>query len=63
MLCLSANIVSSVGWYVHSGASKHLTYDTKTFNGFQEQRGGLHVELGNDATYLEKELGSISFQK
>jgi hypothetical protein len=59
--CLSSNIVSSVGWYVDNGASRHMTYDKKLFNRFQEQEGGMRVELGDDATYPMKGLGSISF--
>jgi hypothetical protein len=60
--CLSSNIVSSVGWYVDSGASRHMTYDKKLFSRLQEQEGGMSVELGDDATYPMKGLGSISFQ-
>jgi hypothetical protein len=37
--CLSSNTASSVGWYVDSGASRHMTYDRKLFNKFQEQEG------------------------
>jgi hypothetical protein len=59
--CLSSNTVSSVGWYVDSGASRHMTYDRKLFNKLQEQEGGMSVELGDDATYPVKGLGSISF--
>jgi hypothetical protein len=60
--CLSSNIVSSVGWYVDSGASRHMTYDRSLFNRFQEQEGGMSVELGDDATYPVRGVGSISFQ-
>jgi hypothetical protein len=59
---LSSNIVSSVGWYVDSGASRHMAYNKSLFNKFQEQEGGMCVELGDDATYIVKGLGSISFQ-
>jgi len=60
--CLSTNTVSSVRWYADSGASRrHMTYDRKIFNKLKEQEGGLRVELGDDATYLVKGLGSISF--
>jgi hypothetical protein len=30
-------------------------------NRFQEQEGGINVELDEDATYHVKEVGSISF--
>jgi hypothetical protein len=59
---LSMYTVSGVGWYVDSGASRHMTYDRKIFNRFQEQEGGMLVELGDDAMYPVKGLGSISFQ-
>jgi hypothetical protein len=59
---LSTYTVSGVGWYVDSGASRHMTYDKKIFNRFQEQEGGMLVELGDDAMYPMKGLGSISFQ-
>jgi hypothetical protein len=49
---LSSNTISSVGYYVDNEASRHMTYDRKLFNGFQEQEGGTCVELGDDATYL-----------
>ena len=44
--CLSSNIVCSVEWYVDSGALRFMTYI------FQEQEGGISVELGDDVTYL-----------
>jgi hypothetical protein len=53
--------VLGVGWYVYSGAWRHIMYDRKIFSTFQEQ-GGMLVELVDDATYLMKSLGSISFQ-
>jgi hypothetical protein len=34
-LCLSTNTISSFGWYVDSGASRHMTYDINIFNVFQ----------------------------
>jgi hypothetical protein len=53
--------MSSVGWYVDNGAWRHMTYDKSLFNVFQEQEGGMSVELGDDATYLVRGVGSISF--
>jgi hypothetical protein len=35
VLCLSTNTISSFGWYVDSGASRHMTYDINIFNVFQ----------------------------
>jgi hypothetical protein len=60
--CLSFNTVSSVGWYVDSGALRHMTYDKTLFSGLWEQEGVTSVELGDDATYLMREVGSISFR-
>jgi hypothetical protein len=54
-------LVSSVGWYVDNGASRHMTYDRSLFNRIQEQEGGMSVELGDDATYPVRGVGSISF--
>jgi hypothetical protein len=59
--CLSTNTISGVGWYVDSGASKHMTFNKKAFNKLQEQEDGIQVELGNDATYLVTKMGFVSF--
>jgi hypothetical protein len=59
--CLSSNTMSSVGWYVDNGALRHMTYDRSLFNRIQEQEGGMSVELGDDATYPMRGVGSISF--
>jgi hypothetical protein len=61
VFCLSSNIIFSIGWYVNSGASRHMTYDRSLFSRLQEQEGGMSVELGDDATYLVRGAGSISF--
>ena len=45
-----------------NGSLTHMTNDKKIFSRFQEEGGGMLVELGNDAIYLVKGLGSISFQ-
>ena len=52
--CLSTNIVSSVGWYVDNGASRHMTFNRPLFNKIQEQEGYMTMELGDDATYSVK---------
>lgn len=38
---LSYNTVSSVGWYVDSEASRHMTYDKTLFNELEEQEFGV----------------------
>lgn len=59
---VSIYTVLGVGWYADSGASRHMTYEEKVFNRFQEQEQGMVVELGNDAMYPMTGLSSISFQ-
>ena len=59
--CLSSNIVSSVGWCVDIGASRHITYNRSLFSRFQEQEGGMCMVLGDDANYPGRGVGSISF--
>jgi hypothetical protein len=58
---LSTYTSLGVGWYLNNGASRHTTYDRKIFNKFQEKEKGMIVDLGEDAMYLVKGLGSISF--
>jgi hypothetical protein len=47
---------------VHSGVLRHMAYDRKIFSGFQEQKGGMCMELSDNATYPMKGLGSIFIQ-
>jgi hypothetical protein len=49
--CLSSNNMSSVGWYVDSGASGHMTYDRPLFYRIQALEGGMTVDLSDEATY------------
>jgi hypothetical protein len=42
------------------GALRCMTYDMSLFRRFQEQEGGMCVELGDAATYLVRGVGSIS---
>jgi hypothetical protein len=62
MLYLSTNTILGEGWYVDGGAYKHMDYDKNIFSRFQEQEGGLCVELGDDSTYLVKVLVLKCFQ-
>jgi hypothetical protein len=59
--CLSTNTISSVGWYMDNGASKHMTFNKKVICKLQEGEDGIQVELGDDATYLTTKMGFISF--
>ena len=51
--------MSSVGMYVDNGASNHITHDRSFFNKTQEKEGSIIVELGNDATYPVRGIGSF----
>jgi hypothetical protein len=59
---VASNTKSSVGWYMDSGAPRHMTYDKTLFSKIQEKEGGLSVDLGDDATYPMKRLVSISIR-
>jgi hypothetical protein len=58
---VSIYTVLGIGWYADNGYSRHMTYEEKVFNRFQEQEQGMVVELGNDDTYPMTGLSSISF--
>ena len=49
--CLYFKIVSRLGWYVDIGALRNVIYDMSLLNMFQEQEGGMSVDLGYDASY------------
>ena len=49
--CLYIKIVSRLGWYVYIGDLRRVTQDRSFLNMFQEQEGGMSVDLGDDATY------------
>jgi hypothetical protein len=60
--CFSTSTVSRSAWYVDSGASSHMTSARELFTSLTKQDSRLHVELGNDAKYAVKGVGTISFQ-
>lgn len=60
--CLSTNTNSSVGWYVDSGASKHMTFNEKFLKKFQEQDVGIQAKLRDDATYVVNQIDTVSFR-
>jgi len=45
-----------------SGASRHMTSAHELFTSLTKQDSGVHVELGNDAKYTVKGVGTILFQ-
>jgi hypothetical protein len=58
---LSSNIIFIIEWYLDNKASRHMTFERSLFNIFQEQEGGMSVELGDNATYPMKGVGLIPY--
>jgi hypothetical protein len=54
--------MSSLGWYVDSGASKLLTYYRFLFKNIYKKEDDMGVELGDGATYPMRGVGSIYFK-
>lgn len=47
---------------MHSGATRYMTHHKSLFSLFQEQKGDMGVELGDDTTYpMRGGVDSISF--
>ena len=64
--CLIACMASTTGssvWYVDNGASCHMTGHKRFFKSLQEGELNLHIELGDDAQYQAKGVGTVSFQR
>jgi hypothetical protein len=59
--CISTSTFFGVGWYVDSGASRHMITNKSTFSRLEEQDSNMQVELGDDAKYSVIGMGSISF--
>jgi hypothetical protein len=59
---LSINTIFIVGWYVDTGASSYMTFDSKIFDEFQEQDANMEVELGDDTTYPMIVMGFVSLR-
>ena len=55
-------VLFTVGWCMDRGALRHITYDRFLFSKFEEQEGGMSMELRDDVSYYMREVGSISFQ-
>ena len=59
---LSANIVNNKdSWLVDSGASRHITGYKEILSDFRKKNFSVQVELGNEASYAIKGIGSIKF--
>ena len=61
ILCLSTNTIARSSWYLDSGASSHMIEARELFSGLSEDDLGIHVELGDDAKYAMKGLGTVQF--
>jgi hypothetical protein len=49
-------------WLVDSGASRHMTGSQKSLTSLTEKNSRLQVELGDNAKYAVKGVGTTSFQ-
>jgi hypothetical protein len=59
--CLSTSRVSSSAWYVDNGAYFPMTLTQELFTSLTKQDSRVHVDLGNDANYVVKGVGTILF--
>ena len=48
-------------WLVDSGASQHMTGYRSSLTNLTEKESSIHVELGDNARYAVKSIGSTSF--
>lgn len=63
VLALSGSITTSAEtWLVDSGASKHMTGYRSALADLKEKKFSMQVELGDDAAFYIKGVGSASFQ-
>jgi hypothetical protein len=53
---------SSDSWLVDSGASRHMTGYRNSLKSLTEKNSSLQVELGDNARYAVKGVGTTSFQ-
>jgi hypothetical protein len=60
---LSGSLTNGVeSWLIDSGASRHMTINKEVLANFKEKEFSAQVELGDNASYTIKGLGSASFQ-
>ena len=52
---------SAESWLVDSGASRHMTGNKNVLADFKQVQFSSQVELGDDASYEIKGIGSVSF--
>ena len=58
---LSGTVFGSGTWLVDNGASHHMTGSQESLTSFSEEDLGLQVELGDNAKYVVKGLGTTLF--
>jgi hypothetical protein len=59
---LSSIVLGSGTWLVDSGASRHMAGSRESLTSLSEEDSGLQVELGDNAKYAVKGVGTTSFQ-
>ena len=60
--CLSTNTTMRSVWFLDSGASCHMTKAWELFSSLTERDSDVHVQLGDDAKYVVKGEGIVTFQ-
>ena len=60
--CMVSSTLGSV-WYLDSGASFHMTGDTKFFSDLEEKDLQMHIEMGEDRRYSDTRIGTITFHR
>jgi hypothetical protein len=62
VFALFGTICSSGTWLVDSGAARHMTRSLQSLTSLSEEDSRLQVELGDNAKYPVKGVGTASFQ-
>eukprot|EP00253_Pinus_taeda_P024502 PITA_24502 len=60
--CMASSMMGCV-WYLHSGASFHMTSDKKLFSALEEKDLKMGIEMGDDERYSVSGVGTIAFQR
>jgi hypothetical protein len=59
---LSTSTTTWSAWFLDSGASRHMIEAHELFSSVTERDSDVHVQLGDDAKYVVKGEGTITFQ-
>jgi hypothetical protein len=60
--CLSMSTPTRSAWYLDNGVSRHMIKAQDLFSIMMERDSGVHVYLGDDARYIVKGKGIVTFQ-